>query len=48
VVRRKNSISYRELNPGRPACSLVTVLTELLWLLLFQVSISIYRCAYYF
>jgi hypothetical protein len=26
-------MSYKELNPGHPACSLVTIQTELPWLL---------------
>jgi hypothetical protein len=32
VARKKNMIPFRELNPDRPARSLVTTLTELLQL----------------
>jgi hypothetical protein len=36
VAKRKYPCPFREPNPGRPAHSLVTVLTELYWLKLDQ------------
>jgi hypothetical protein len=38
VAKRKNPYPCRESNPGRPASSLVTKLTELLWILTYVLT----------